>query len=113
MSDTCKRMWSKEELESLGSKYYQHNLVLTLTTENKARSVQFISSNPEKITDVTVLNNEIKKIKRAYGVTSYADSTGVTAYLMIPWTKELRFYCSAYEGKDTVASITTDTVVEL
>lgn len=108
-----RRMYDEKELESLGSKYYQHNLILTLTTENKTRSVEFLSSNPEPITDVTVLNNEIKKIKRAYGVTCYADSTGVTAYLMIPWTNELRFYCSAYEGKDTVASITTDTVVEL
>lgn len=111
--DTCKRMWSKDELTAAGSKYYQHNLVLTLTNENKTRSVGFLSSNPERITDVTVLNNEIKKIKRAYGVTCYTDSTGVTAYLMLPWTNELRFYCSAYEGKDTVASISADTVVEL
>ena len=42
--DTSKRMWSKEELESAGSKMYNHLLVVKFTTENKTRSVSIMTS---------------------------------------------------------------------
>ena len=48
--DTCKRMWSKEELTAAGSKMYNHLLVVKFTTENKTRSVSIMTSSSAKYT---------------------------------------------------------------
>ena len=59
--DTCKRMWSKDELASAGSKMYNHLLVVKFTTENKIRSVSIMTSSSAKYTLDTL--KEYLKVK--------------------------------------------------
>lgn len=54
--DTCKRMWSKEELAAAGGKVYRHYLKCTDTNSNTVRIVVY-SSKSDAINDAYVKAN--------------------------------------------------------
>ena len=53
--DTCKRMWSKEELTAAGGKLYRHNVHMT-SSANEATLI-FLSSSNVKITFDSLAQN--------------------------------------------------------
>ena len=53
--DTCKRMWSKEELASAGGKIYRH--LVNMTTSTNTAMLIFLSSSDVKITFDSLAGN--------------------------------------------------------
>lgn len=112
--DTCKRMWSKEELTAAGSKMYNHLLVVKFTTENKTRSVSIMTSSSAKYTldtlkeylEVNQKNNQI------FGMSQFADGTGVTPIILQYWNPNIRVRTGNLQDKDTIATIESDSVHE-
>ena len=111
---TCKRMWSKEELESVGSKMYNHLLVVEFTTEKKTRSVSIMTSSSEKYT-LDTLKEYLKtkqKNNQISGVSQFADGTGVTPIILQYWNPNIRVRTGNLADKDTIAAIDSDSVHE-
>ena len=112
--DTCKRMWSKEELAAAGGKIYNHLLVVELTTEKKTRSVSIMTSSSEKYT-LDTLKEYLKtnqKNNQIFGVSQFADGTGVTPIVLQYWNPNIRVRTGNLTDKDTIATIESDSVHE-
>ena len=112
--DTCKRMWSKEELSAAGGKIYNHLLVVELTTEKKTRSVSIMTSSSEKYT-LDTLKEYLKvnqKNNQIFGVSQFADGTGVTPIILQYWNPNIRVRTGNLADKDTIATIESDSVHE-
>ena len=112
--DTCKRMWSKEELTSAGSKLYNHLLVVEFTTEKKTRSVSIMTSSSEKYT-LDTLKEYLKvnqKNNQIFGISQFADGTGVTPIALQYWNPNIRVRTGNLTDKDTIATIDSDSVHE-
>ena len=112
--DTCKRMWSKEELAASGGKIYNHLLVVELTTEKKTRSVSIMTSSSEKYT-LDTLKEYLKtnqKNNQIFGVSQFADGTGVTPIVLQYWNPNIRVRTGNLTDKDTIATIESDSVHE-
>lgn len=112
--DTCKRMWSKEELTAAGSKMYNHLLVVKFTTENKTRSVSIMTSSSAKYT-LDTLKEYLKtkqKGNQIFGVSQFADGTGVTPISLQYWNPNIRVRTGNLNDKDTIAVIDSDSVKE-
>lgn len=56
--DTCKRMWSKEELAAAGGKVYMHLLRCTNYNNDKSYKIAVYSSKGDAITTDYVLANK-------------------------------------------------------
>lgn len=96
--DTCKRMWSKEELAAAGGKIYKH--LVTMKTSTNTAMLIFLSSSNVKITFDSLAGNTngerarfifgtVSKTSGSYAVskidgmkTSYA--TEVYLYPVVP-----------------------------
>ena len=112
--DTCKRMWSKDELASAGSKMYNHLLVVEFTTEKKTRSVSIMTSSSEKYT-LDTLKEYLKtnqKNNQIFGISQFADGTGVTPIVLQYWNPNIRVRTGNLNDKDTIATIDSDSVHE-
>ena len=112
--DTCKRMWSKDELASVGSKMYNHLLVVEFTTEKKTRSVSIMTSSSAKYT-LDTLKEYLKvnqKNNQIFGVSQFADGTGVTPIILQYWNPNIRVRTGNLADKDTIATIESDSVHE-
>ena len=112
--DTCKRMWSKEELASAGGKIYNHLLVVKFTTENKTRSVSIMTSSSAKYT-LDTLKEYLKtnqKGNQIFGMSQFADGTGVTPISLQYWNPNIRVRTGNLNDKDTIATIESDSVHE-
>lgn len=112
--DTCKRMWSKEELSAAGGKLYNHLLVVEFTTEKKTRSVSIMTSSSEKYT-LDTLKEYLKtnqKNNQIFGVSQFADGTGVTPIILQYWNPNIRVRTGNLADKDTIATIDGDSVHE-
>ena len=112
--DTCKRMWSKEELSAAGGKLYNHLLVVKFTTENKTRSVSIMTSSTEKYT-LDTLKEYLKtnqKGNQIFGMSQFADGTGVTPISIQYWNPNIRVRTGNLNDKDTIATIDSDSVHE-
>ena len=112
--DTCKRMWSKEELTAAGSKMYNHLLVVKFTTENKTRSVSIMTSSSAKY-PLDTLKEYLKTQqngKQIFGVSQFADGTGVTPISLQYWNPDIRVRTGNLNDKDTIAIINSDSVKE-
>ena len=112
--DTCKRMWSKDELASVGSKMYNHLLVVEFTTEKKTRSVSIMTSSSAKYT-LDTLKEYLKvnqKNNQIFGVSQFADGTGVTPIILQYWNPNIRVRTGNLQDKDTIATIESDSVHE-
>ena len=112
--DTCKRMWSKDELTAAGSKMYNHLLVVKFTTENKLRSVSIMTSSSAKYT-LDTLKEYLKvnqKSNQIFGVSQFADGTGVTPIALQYWNPNIRVRTGNLADKDTIATIESDSVHE-
>ena len=112
--DTCKRMWSKEELSAAGGKLYNHLLVVKFTTENKTRSVSIMTSSSEKYT-LDTLKEYLKtkqKGNQIFGMSQFADGTGVTPISIQYWNPNIRVRTGNLNDKDTIATIDSDSVHE-
>ena len=112
--DTCKRMWSKEELSAAGGKIYNHLLVVTFTTENKTRSVSIMTSSSEKYT-LDTLKEYLRvnqKNNQIFGVSQFADGTGITPIALQYWNPNIRVRTGNLADKDTIATIESDSVHE-
>ena len=112
--DTSKRMWSKEELESAGSKMYNHLLVVEFTTEKKTRSVSIMTSSSAKYT-LDTLKEYLKtnqKGNQIFGMSQFADGTGVTPISLQYWNPNIRVRTGNLTDKDTIATIESDSVHE-
>ena len=112
--DTCKRMWSKEELSAAGGKLYNHLLVVKFTTENKTRSVSIMTSSSAKYT-LDTLKEYLKtnqKGNQIFGMSQFADGTGVTIISLQYWNPNIRVRTGNLNDKDTIATIESDSVHE-
>lgn len=112
--DTCKRMWSKEELSAAGGKIYNHLLVVKFTTENKIRSVSIMTSSSEKYT-LDTLKEYLKvnqKNNQIFGMSQFADGSGVTPIALQYWNPNIRVRTGNLADKDTIATIDSDSVHE-
>ena len=112
--DTCKRMWSKEELASAGGKLYNHLLVVELTAEKKTRSISIMTSSSAKYT-LDTLKEYLKvnqKNTQIFGVSQFADGTGVTPIILQYWNPNIRVRTGNLQDKDTIATIESDSVHE-
>ena len=112
--DTCKRMWSKDELASAGSKMYNHLLVVELTTEKKTRSVSIMTSSSAKYT-LDTLKEYLKvnqKNNQIFGISQFADGTVVTPIVLLYCNPNIRVRTGNLNDKDTIATIESDSVHE-
>ena len=112
--DTCKRMWSKEELSAAGGKIYNHLLVVKFTTENKTRSVSIMTSSSAKYT-LDTLKEYLKtnqKNNQIFGISQFADGSGVTPIALQYWNPNIRVRTGNLADKDTIATIESDSVHE-
>ena len=112
--DTCKRMWSKDELASVGSKMYNHLLVVEFTTEKKTRSISIMTSSSEKYT-LDTLKEYLRvnqKNNQIFGISQFADGTGVTPIVLQYWNPNIRVRTGNLADKDTIATIESDSVHE-
>lgn len=104
--DTCKRMWSKEELAAAGGKIYKH-LVNMQTSTNRAMLI-FLSSSNVKITfDSLAGNTNGEWNKFIFGTVS--KSTGNYAVEKVdgmknPYSTEVYLYpvVPSADGSDSV-----------
>lgn len=112
--DTCKRMWSKEELASAGSKMYNHLLVVEFTTEKKTRSISIMTSSSAKYTLDTLKEylHTKQKDNQIFGISQFADGTGVTPIALQYWNPNIRVRTGNLPDKDTIATIDSDSVHE-
>ena len=112
--DTCKRMWSKDELSAAGGKLYNHLLVVEFTTEKKTRSIIIMTSSSEKYT-LDTLKEYLKtnqKGHQIFGMSQFADGTGVTPIALQYWNPNIRVRTGNLADKDTIATIDSDSVQE-
>ena len=112
--DTCKRMWSKDELASAGSKMYNHLLVVQFKTEKKTRSISIMTSSSAEYTLDTL--KEYLKVNQQdnqiFGISQFADGTGVTPITLQYWNPNIRVRTGNLADKDTIATIDSDSVHE-
>lgn len=112
--DTCKRMWSKEELASAGGKLYNHLLVVEFTTEKKTRSISIMTSSSAKYT-LDTLKEYLKvnqKNTQIFGISQFANGSGVTPIVLQYWDPNIRVRTGNLPDKDTIATIESDSVHE-
>lgn len=113
--DTCKRMWSKDELTAAGSKMYNHRLVVKFTTENKTRSVNIMTSSSVAYT-LDTLKEYLKTNQggnQIFGISQFADGSGVTPISLQYWNPgDIRVRTGNLDDKDILSTITNDSVKE-
>lgn len=98
-----------------GSKMYNHLLVVKFTTENKTRSVNIMTSSSAKYTldTLTEYLNVNQKNTQIFGISQFADGTGVTPISLQYWgTGVIRVRTGNLTDKDTLATIVNDSVHE-
>lgn len=107
--DTCKRMWSKDELSAAGSKYYRHHIMIS--DVGVSAELIYISSSKEKITmDIIAANTNNISSNFIFG--KVTNTTGSYAVYKVdgmknPYATEVYLY-PLYPSNSSTDSIIID-----